>query len=130
MIQKYRFLADENIPLEVVFKLEEKGLDIKSMSFLNPGADDTIVLDIANREKRVLITFDKDFGELIFKRKLRSSGVILLRVHPSSVDTILYLLYKVFSRSVLIDFSIAFCVVEEKRLRVVYFFPPKYPKNL
>lgn len=124
-MKEYRFLADENIPLEVVDILTKKGFDIQSISILNPGIEDTEVLKLAWREKRVLITFDKDFGELVFKRKLRSRGVILLRIHPYSVDSILYLLYKVFSRSVIIDFSIVFCVVEEQRMRVIYLTPSK-----
>ena len=127
MISKYRFLADENIPLEVVFKLEEKGLDIKSMSFLSPGVDDTTVLDIANREKRVLITFDKDFGGLIFRNRKRHQGVILLRIHPQSVENILFRIYKAFSLVLLepIDLSIAFCVVEESTIRIRYTIPYK-----
>lgn len=80
---------------------------------------------MARRQNRVLLTFDKDFGELVFKRKIKSSGVILLRIHPYTIDSILYLLYKVFSRSDIIDFSMAFCVVEEQRMRVIYITPLK-----
>ena len=128
-MKTHRFIADENIPLEVVEKIAEKGIDIKSISTLSPGLEDIDVLKLAHREKRILITFDKDFGELIFKRKLRSNGVILLRMHPYSVDSILNVLHKVFSRSVIVDFSAAFCVVEEQRMRVIY-FAQRYPKNL
>ncbi len=120
MIQKYRFLADENIPLEVVEKIAEQRIDIVSVSVLNLGIEDVDVLNLAYRERRVLITFDTDFGELLFKHKLRSSGIILLRLHPYSVESVFSVLFKVFSRSVVVDFSIAFCVVEEGRLRVTY----------
>ena len=102
------------------YTLSGEGIDIKSVSIISPGIEDVHVLEMAYREKRVLITFDTDFGELVFKRKLKSSGVILLRIHPYSVESILYLLYKAFSRSVLIDFSITFCVVEDGRIRVRY----------
>ncbi len=57
----YRFLTDENIPLEVVEEIAKKGIDIQSISLLNPGIEDVDVLKLAHREKRILITFDKDF---------------------------------------------------------------------
>ena len=79
-MKKYRFLADENIPFEVVEKLHEKKIDIKSVSLLNPGADDIEVLGMARRQNRILLTFDKDFGELVFKHKIKSSGVLLLGI--------------------------------------------------
>lgn len=44
------------------------------------GASDVEVLELANREERIMITFDKDFGELVFKEKLIHKGVIFLRL--------------------------------------------------
>ncbi len=41
---------------------------------------DDAVLELANREKAVLITADKDFGEMIFRQRLHSQGVVLLRL--------------------------------------------------
>ncbi|MBA2520431.1 MAG: DUF5615 family PIN-like protein [Chloroflexia bacterium] len=45
-----------------------------------PGLPDREVLDIAHREQRILITNDKDFGDLIFQRELPHTGIILLRL--------------------------------------------------
>ena len=45
------------------------------------SADDNVWLDKARSEQRILVTDDKDFGELVFRRKLPSAGVILLRLH-------------------------------------------------
>ncbi len=120
MIRTYAFLTDENIPLEVFFNLKEQGIDIQSISLLNPGADDEAVLTTANNDRRVLITFDKDFGELIFRKRKAHHGVILLRIHPQSVENILFRIYKLFSlvSSTGIDLSISFCVVEENRMRM------------
>jgi predicted nuclease of predicted toxin-antitoxin system len=54
------------------------------------------VLKIANMQKRILITFDADFGELVFRQKLKTQGVILLKFAPKSsqhvVETIANLL--------------------------------------
>lgn len=42
------------------------------------------MLDLANRKERIVVTFDKDFGELIFREKLKARGLILLRFTPRS----------------------------------------------
>lgn len=46
----------------------------------NCEMDDAALLTMANNEKRILITNDKDFGELVFLRKQNSVGIILIRV--------------------------------------------------
>ncbi len=121
-MKEYRFLADENIPLEVVDGLRERKIDIKSVSLLSPGAEDIDVLGMARRQNRVLLTFDKDFGELVFKHKIKSSGVLLLRIHPSSIEGILATIHKALSKIAVmgINPSRAFCVVEERRMRVIF----------
>ena len=45
---------------------------------------DREVLDPANREDRILVTFDKDFGELMLREKAKVKGLILLRFHAKS----------------------------------------------
>ena len=62
-----KFLADENIPLDVVQQLQQSNVDIVSLSVINPRIDDEAVLVLAQGEQRALITFDQGFGELIFK---------------------------------------------------------------
>ncbi len=54
-----KFLADENIPLDVVYQLQQKSVDIVSLSIIKPRIDDEEVLALAQREQRVLITFDQ-----------------------------------------------------------------------
>lgn len=112
-----KFLADENIPLEVVFALKQEGIDLISLSELRPRLKDEDVLKLANKKGRVLITFDTDFGELIFKQQLASHGVILLRIHPQTVSYILSLLNKALAMK--IEFEKSFCVVEADRIRII-----------
>lgn len=121
MATAFKLIADENIPLEVVQRLIEKGIGIKSVSLISPRIDDASVLQIAKKENRVLITFDKDFGDLIFRSRKQTRGVILLRIHPQSVEMILLLIYKLLTLSSAskIDLSISFCVVEEHRIRIL-----------
>lgn len=83
-----RFLADENVPLPSVDALRAAGHDVASISRESPGAPDPRVLERAQQEARLLITFDRDFGELIFARGASGlPGVIssdLYRSRPRS----------------------------------------------
>lgn len=63
------FLADENIDTQVVRTLRESGYDIEYIAEFQPGIHDGSVMDKANRDGRILITADKDFGELVFRQK-------------------------------------------------------------
>ena len=63
-----RLLADENVPLATVRALQDKGLDIVMIRDIRPGATDSEVLHIARDQSRVLVTLDRDFGELVFLR--------------------------------------------------------------
>lgn len=76
-----RFLADENFPGDAIKVLSEKGYNIKWIGNFAAGSSDEEVLEIAMEEERTLITFDKDFGELAFKRGLPAAcGIILFRL--------------------------------------------------
>jgi predicted nuclease of predicted toxin-antitoxin system len=54
----------------VVNALRSKGIDIVQIKEITSGVSDETVLETANRQNRILITFDSDFGELIFRQKL------------------------------------------------------------
>lgn len=81
-----KFLTDENIGFAVINPLRSLGFDIKSILEVGRGADDISVLSLANREGRILITTDKDFGELVYANKLIHKGVILLRLRNDSSE--------------------------------------------
>ena len=115
-----KFIVDENIPFEVFQILKDKGLDITSVTSEYKRLSDDEILSKAVKEKRVIITFDKDFGKMIFKEKKNSFGVVLLRIRPQSVDYILSQLTKVLDLG--INFSISFCVVGNHTLRIIPLF--------
>jgi predicted nuclease of predicted toxin-antitoxin system len=78
-----RFLADENIPRKAVDALRAAGHDVAWIAEEAPSTTDTDVLARAVRDRRVLLTFDKDFGELAFRRGLPADcGIVLLRLSP------------------------------------------------
>jgi len=84
-----RFLANENFPGTAVTAIEAAGHDIVWVRIAAPGTTDADVLAWAAREERILLTLDKDFGELARGSALpRSCGVVLFRTampRPSDV---------------------------------------------
>lgn len=78
-----RFLANENFPRKSIHLLRSAGHDIQAIAEKTPGMRDEEVLAYAKSERRIIITFDRDYGELIYRRKLPSpAGVIFLRFAP------------------------------------------------
>lgn len=80
-----KFLANENIPLTSVETLRGGGSDVLAIAETSPGLADRDVLRTAVEESRIILTFDRDYGELIFRRELpRPPGVVLFRFTPES----------------------------------------------
>jgi predicted nuclease of predicted toxin-antitoxin system len=75
-----KFLADENIDAEIVDRLRQEGHQVWYVIEMDPGISDDEVLALANRESAILITADKDFGELVFRLRRLAIGVILIRL--------------------------------------------------
>lgn len=112
-----KFLADENIGFEIIKSLRKSGFDIKSILEANRGINDAIVLSLANKENRILITTDKDFGELVYINKFIHSGVILLRLKNDSSKNKLKILKNLFELH-LVELKKAFTVVTESKVRI------------
>ncbi len=74
-----KILADENIEAEIVAALRQAGHTVSDIKETSPGIEDTGVLRVATELGSTLLTNDKDFGELIYRDRLASNGVILLR---------------------------------------------------
>jgi predicted nuclease of predicted toxin-antitoxin system len=82
-----RLLANENISATAIRLLREQGHDVLSARESMRGAPDAAVLDRAGREGRLIVTHDKDFGELAFRSRLPAAcGVILLRFGGRNPD--------------------------------------------
>ena len=76
-----RILADESVEGEVVAHLRSEGHNVAYVPETSASIRDDEVLARANTEDRVLLTEDKDFGNLAFFFGSRSSGIVLLRAH-------------------------------------------------
>jgi predicted nuclease of predicted toxin-antitoxin system len=112
------FLANENVPVEAVEAAPQAGHDLAWIAELSPGDGDDRVLARSVADNRVLVTFDKDFGEMAFRQGASaSSGVILLRPRLRSPDYLARFMVAVLGQS--IAWEGHFCVAQEGKLRVV-----------
>lgn len=112
-----RLLADENFPGDAVQALRQAGHDVVWIAENAPGSADREVLGRAESEDRILITFDKDFGELAFRARLAaSSGIILFRITMQSAAYVASIATAVInSRS---DWNGHFSEIEDDRIRM------------
>ena len=76
-----RFLMNENVSGTVIRTLRRGGHDVLSAKESMRGESDPAILEPARREGRLLVTHDKDFGELAFRSRLPAEcGVVLFRL--------------------------------------------------
>ena len=110
-----RFLANENFPLDAVEALRQNGHDVLWIRVESPGISDREVLSRAQAENRILLTFDKDFGELAFRSRLPASvGIILFRIRVPSASVVAEKVAKVISLRD--DWYGHFTVIEEDKI--------------
>ena len=74
-----KFVADESVDFRIIKFLRESGFEIIAVIKENPGLNDDAVLEFASSLPAILITEDKDFGELTFRLRKPNHGIILLR---------------------------------------------------
>jgi predicted nuclease of predicted toxin-antitoxin system len=79
-----KLLADEGVDASIVGSLRSKGHEVLYIAELRPGITDEEVLSLANEEGAVLVTTDKDFGELVYRMRRIHAGVLLLRLEGLS----------------------------------------------
>lgn len=111
------FLANENIPRASILLLRGWGYCVASILEESPGIADVEVLERAVKERLLLLTFDRDYGELIYRRNLAPPpGIVFFRftpVHPSEPAEIL----KKFLDQPEISSSGKFTILERERVR-------------
>jgi predicted nuclease of predicted toxin-antitoxin system len=112
-----RCLADENVPGPSIRLLREAGYDVEAIIEIAPGSPDPAVLQRACDTSRFLITFDRDFGELVYRRgNAVPPGIIYLRVSPADPEEAGGVLLKLFQMADL-TFADRFTVVDTDRIR-------------
>jgi predicted nuclease of predicted toxin-antitoxin system len=83
-----KFLFDQSADFRLILHLRQLGHDVHVISRdYPPGLPDEDVLEIARKEKRILVVADRDFGELIFQQGLAHAGIIFFRLPGAKLQT-------------------------------------------
>ncbi|MGP1678771.1 MAG: DUF5615 family PIN-like protein [Burkholderiales bacterium] len=112
-----RFLADESCDFTFVRLLREAGHDVRAVAESAHGAPDDKVIVLAHGQRRILITEDKDFGQLVFAAAASTSGVIYVRYPMRYRSTLGADLLRLVEERGDALFG-AFAVVEPGRIRI------------
>ena len=112
-----RFLADENFPGASIQLLRSAGHDVAAVIEDTPGAEDIEVLLQAVQSQRIILTFDRDYGQLIFGRRLPAPlGVVYFRIDDAHPDEAARMLLLLLALDV-IGLEGKFTTIEERQLR-------------
>lgn len=110
-------LADESVDKSIVEELRENGHNVLYIAEFAPSIDDETVLHQANQNRALLITEDKDFGELVFRQGLVHMGVVLIRLaglSPQAKSTYVSRVFANYENELLEAFS----VISPGRVRI------------
>ncbi len=112
-----KIVTDENVDFLIVEILRENNFEVIHIGEVLPGADDDEILSLSNRESAILLTEDKDFGELVFRFKKTNWGVILVRLSGLESETKAKLVCQAIKNH-LEEMKHAFTVIEPNRTRI------------
>ncbi|MDP3111397.1 MAG: DUF5615 family PIN-like protein [Thermodesulfovibrionales bacterium] len=117
MTTKLKFLMDVGVGKKVEKWLAGNCYDVKCVRDINPTADDSEILRLAVKENRMVITMDKDFGELVYNSGKLHSGVLILRLEDADSCQKVKVMKKILA-----EYSDKlhgkFCVFQGERLRI------------
>ena len=112
-----KFLIDVGVGKSVDIWLRENGHDVISVRDIDSRAKDQDILQLARQEGRMIITMDKDFGELVYSSGIAHSGILILRLEDATseekVDVV-----KVILNEFAPVIENKFCVYRNGKLRI------------
>jgi predicted nuclease of predicted toxin-antitoxin system len=118
-----RLCANENMAADTVARLRQAGHDVLWIRESAPGSSDAAVLARAQAEGRLLATFDKDFGDLVFHQgAAATAGVILFRISQPSAPAVAERICAILASRT--DWEGHYSVVDDTTIRMRE-FPPK-----
>ena len=112
-----RFIVDESTGFGIARFLQAKGHDVLIVAEAMPEADDLAILQRAYDEERIVVTNDKDFGELIFRRQEPHHGVVLIRLQDESANNRLQVISALMAQYG-VQLPGKFTVVTEQKVRI------------
>lgn len=110
-----KILADESVDYRIIVSLRDIGYTITSVVDSQPGLSDYEIVKWAQKDKLLILTEDRDFGELVFSQKMKT-GVLYLRYHHSKWQSISKICQAVIEKYMDELYS-RFTVVTEKKIR-------------
>ena len=110
-------LADESVDHGIVIRLREDGHDVSYVAELSPGIMDEEVLILASDDNTLLVTADKDFGELIFRQGFVKRGIVLYRLAGLESNEKAEIISRVIAEHGN-ELLLAFSVITEKAVRI------------
>ncbi len=110
-----RLLADENFPLKTFHIFKDNGYDIEHIRFIKPSSPDTYVMEYAISQNQIILTFDSDFGTLVFQKGYKPLGIVFYRL--TAFDA--FEPFKIFTDIINNDFLLEhnFTVIEKEGIR-------------
>lgn len=111
------FWTDESVDFPIIEQLRESGHTVKSILEKFPGISDDQVLELAVQDRNILLTCDKDFGELIYRHKKTHFGIVLIRLESLKSAEKALLITKLVAEHAQ-DLENSFTVVGEKFIRI------------
>lgn len=112
-----KIVADESVDQQIVNRLRAQGHEVWFVAEQAPGIDDEEVLEHSRDRDAILVTADKDFGELVFRQRRLHSGVVLIRltgIRPEIKAEIVATAFEQHAQ----EFREGFAVVSERALRL------------
>ena len=108
-----RFLIDENLGDRFASIFSRYGYKAVFVGNIMRSAPDEKILSFAEKEKLIIITDDKDFGELVFRLKKPAQGIILFRTSPTEPEKLFEMVHGVLNKA-----EGKFIVAKEGQIRV------------
>ena len=112
-----RFLVDVGVGKGIERYLREDGYDTKAVRAIDPRMEDEEIIRTAVTENRMVITMDKDFGELVYHSSMEHSGVLLLRLEDATGTEKLQVI-KHIMKNYSYRIKNCFCVFQNDKFRI------------
>jgi predicted nuclease of predicted toxin-antitoxin system len=109
-------IGDENILVKIIEKLRLSDIEIYSIFENKRGASDKEIIEFAQNPPKIILTEDKDFGDLVFAYNQKNVSVILLRYHYSEINIITTILINFIQTHKIEPYS--FVVITTKNIRI------------